>query len=147
MGKLVLLFAVVVSISACTSGQQEKNSKDSTFILQLENDWAKALVNRDEAVFNKLLAPDFFYTENEKMYSRTEVIQSVMSVADKVESAYNEDMQVHMKENTAIVTGWLFINGKGAGGNFKRKYRFTDVWYKNKGSWQLIAAQDYLVPE
>jgi ketosteroid isomerase-like protein len=144
----VLLFATVVSISAIECGRnREKNNNDSTIIIQLENDWAKALVNRDEAVFNKLLAADFFYTENDKMYSRAEVIQSVISIAEKVESAYNEDMQVRIKDNTAIVTGWLFVNGKGSGGNFKRKYRFTDVWYNNTGSWQLIAAQDYLVPQ
>jgi ketosteroid isomerase-like protein len=104
------------------------------------------LINRDEKVFNKLLAGDFIYTENEKMYSRTEVIQSVMSVMDTVNNAYNEDMQVHIKVKTAIVTGWLFVNGKGAEGNFKRKYRFTDVWYNEKANWQLIAAHDYLLP-
>lgn len=138
---------MVVSISAAVTAQGTKaRSNDSTVIIQLENDWAKALVVRDETAFNKLLAPDFFYTENEKMYSRAEVIQSVMSVSDTVGSAYNEDMQVHSKGKTAIVTGWLFVNGKNSGGDFKRKYRFTDVWNKISGNWQLIAAQDYLLP-
>ena len=80
------------------------------------------------------------------MYSRAEVIQSVMSTSETIRSASNEDMQVRIKDKTAIVTGWLFVNGKGAEGNFKRKYRFTDIWYNNKGTWQLIAAQDYLLP-
>ena len=147
MKKKLLLFAVTVSISSIVFGQQQKtNSNDSTLILQLENDWAKALIKRDEAVFNKLLAADFFYTENEKLYSRAEVIQSVMSVSETIASAYNEDMQVHIKDKTAIVTGWLFVNGKGVEGNFKRKYRFTDVWFNQKDSWQLIAAHDYLLP-
>jgi ketosteroid isomerase-like protein len=147
MKKKLLLFAATVSISSILFGQQQKtNSGDSTLILQLENDWAQALVNRDETVFNKLLAADFFYTENEKLYSRAEVIQSVMSLSDTIESAYNEDMQVHIKDNTAIVTGWLFVYGKGVGGSFKRKYRFTDVWHSKKATWQLIAAQDYLLP-
>ena len=69
-----------------------------------------------------------------------------MSVSDTVISAYNEDMKVLMKDKIAIVTGWLFINGKSSGGNFKRKYRFTDIWYNKKSIWQLIAAQDYLLP-
>ena len=147
MKKQILLFAITVSISAIVFGQQwKKHSSDSTLIIQLENDWAKALINRNETVFNKLLAADFFYTENEKLYSRYEVIQSVMSVSDTIVNAYNDDMQVHIKDKTAIVTGWLFVNGKSTGRNFKRKYRFTDIWFNKKGIWQLIAAQDYLLP-
>ena len=147
MKKKLLLFAFTFSISSIAFAQHKKtNSSDSTLIIQLENDWAKALIIRDETVFNKLLATDFFYTENEKLYSRTEVMQSVMSVSDTIANAYNEDMQVHIKDKTAIVTGWLFVNGKGVEGNFKRKYRFTDIWFNNKGTWQLIAAQDYLLP-
>ena len=145
MKKKLLLFAFTFSISSIAFAQHKKtNSSDSTLIIQLENDWAKALIIRDETVFNKLLATDFFYTENEKLYSRTEVMQSVMSESDTIANAYNEDMQVHIKDKTAI--GWLFVNGKGVEGNFKRKYRFTDIWFNNKGTWQLIAAQDYLLP-
>ncbi|MFZ1676767.1 MAG: nuclear transport factor 2 family protein [Saprospiraceae bacterium] len=144
---ILLLFALTVSIHTLTFGQQQKaNISDSTLIIQFENDWAKALMNRDETIFNKMLAADFFYTENEKLYTRVEVIQSVMSVSDTIESAYNEDMQVHIKDKTAIVTGWLFVNGRSNTGSFKRKYRFTDIWYNQKGSWKLIAAQDYLLP-
>ena len=147
MKNLLLLFAITVSSTLVAIGQQQKETRnDSTLLIQLENDWAKALVNRDETVFNKLLAADFIYTENEKMYSRAEVIQSVMSVSETIRSASNEDMQVHIKDKTAIVTGWLFVNGKGAEGNFKRHYRFTDIWFNNNGTWQLIAAQDYLLP-
>jgi ketosteroid isomerase-like protein len=55
-------------------------------------------------------------------------------------------MQVHLFGNTGIVTGWLFVNGKTAGTNFKHKYRFTDIWLMKNDSWKLIAAQDYLAP-
>src|SRR6478672_3805702 len=97
----LLLFTIAVSIAGIVCGQkQNHNSGHETLILQLENDWAKALVNRDETVFDKLLAADFFYTENDKLYTRSEVIQSVMSVSDTIVSAYNEDMQVHLKDKT-----------------------------------------------
>lgn len=146
-----LMLAIAILFSIYSFGQNtykpgKQNRGDSTLIIKLENDWAKALITRDGIVFNKLLGDDFFYTENEKMYSRAEVIQSVMSGSETVKKAYNEDMQVHIKDKTAIVTGWLFVNGKGAGVDFKRKYRFTDIWFKKKGNWKLIAAQDYLLP-
>ena len=147
MMRQLLSILIAILISTTLFGQKKiSNIADSTIILKLENDWALALVNRDETVFNKLLADDFFYTENEKMYTRSEVIQSAMSISDTIENAYNKDMEVHIKDNTAIVTGWLFVNGKGSGSNFNRKYRFTDIWFNKNGVWQLIAAQDYLLP-
>ena len=147
MKKQFLTILIAVLITTSLFGQKNKsNIADSTIILKLENDWAIALVQRDETVFNKLLADDFFYTENEKMYTRSEVLQSAMSVSDTIVSAYNKDMEVHIKEKTAIVTGWLYVNGRESGSNFIRKYRFTDVWFNTKGVWQLIAAHDYLLP-
>lgn len=121
-------------------------SSDSALIIKLENDWAKALIARDKKTVNQLLADDFIYTENEKMYSRAEVTAAAISETERIETAYNEDMRVHMKGITAIVTGWLYVNGKSGATGFKRKYRFTDIWFNKNGAWQLTAAQDYLLP-
>lgn len=67
------------------------------------------------------------------MYSRAEVIHSSMSVSEIIENAHNEDMVVHIKEKTEIVTGWLFVNGRNSNATFKSKYRFTDIWFKQNG--------------
>lgn len=142
----VLLFSVSKSNSRNSFETVSDNSDDSAMIVKLENDFAAAVVNRDETVINKLIAENFIYTENENMYSRSDVIQSFLSASDVIESAYNEDLQIHLYDNTAIVTGWLYINGKSSGTDFKRKYRFTDIWYKKNGNWQIIAAQDFLLP-
>lgn len=143
---LMPVIAILVSIHLFGQNTIKAKRSDSILIIKLENDWAKALIKRDKIVFNQLLADDFFYTENEKMYSREEVIKAVMSESETVQNAYNEDMQVHIKDNTAIVTGWLFVNGKSAGADFRRKYRFTDIWLKTNNKWQLVAAHDYLIP-
>src|SRR5204863_3762689 len=45
---------------------------------------------------------------------------------------------------TAVVTGWLVVGGRGPGGEFRRRYRFTDTWVKRGGLWQIVAAQDYI---
>jgi len=53
-------------------------------------------------------------------------------------------MQVHLYGGTALITGWLIVKGKNAGGSFERRYRFTDVWMKTKGDWQIIGAHDFI---
>ena len=48
--------------------------------------------------------------------------------------------------NTAIVTGILWMRGRGTAGAFEHRYRYTDTWMKLGGRWQCIASQDYLLP-
>jgi hypothetical protein len=115
-------------------------------LLELEDSWATALVKRDGVVFRRLLAPGFVYTEDDRLMSRDDVLHEVVSGSDTVTAANNEDMVVHDFGTTAVVTGWLIVRGRGSSGSFDRRYRFTDTWVKQNGTWRIVAAQDYLVP-
>src|SRR5438477_9513866 len=115
-------------------------------LLRLEDDWAQALIHRDAALFRRLLADGFVYTEDDRTVGRDDVLHDVVAGPDTVESAHNEDMKVHRFGTTAIVTGWLVVGGHGSQGPFSRRYRFTDTWVRRGGRWQIVAAHDYLVP-
>ncbi len=116
-------------------------------LIRLENQWTTGLVKRDRALFEKLLAPKFVYTENDQLMSRADVIKSVDG-SDRVTAAHNEGMVVHeYSPTTAVVTGWLIVDGTGKGGPFNHRYRFTDTWLKGDQGWQIVAAQDYLAPK
>lgn len=115
---------------------------------RLENQWAAGLVKRDRALFDKLLAKKFVYTENDKLMQRADVINEIAEGTDTVTAAHNEDMEVHeFGATTAAVTGWLIVEGHGKDGPFVHRYRFTDTWVKRKAGWQIVAAQDYLAPK
>ncbi|HEY7193024.1 MAG TPA: nuclear transport factor 2 family protein [Gemmatimonadales bacterium] len=118
---------------------------DTKAVLKLEDDWARALVKRDSVTFERLLAAGFVYTENDQTMDRAAVIKSVVAGTDTVDEAHNEEMQVHrFGATTAVVTGWLIVDGRGSEGAFTRNYRFTDTWVKQSGKWQIVAAQDYI---
>lgn len=120
---------------------------DTRALLRLEDDWASALVKRDTVTFKRLLADGFVYTEDDQVMDRAAVLEFVSRGPDTVEAAHNEDLQVHRYGSvTAVVTGWLVVKGRGAGGPFNRRYRFTDTWVKRGDRWQIVAAQDYLAP-
>src|SRR5213083_599178 len=94
---------------------------DTRALLKLEDDWASALVKRDRVVFERLLADGFVYTENDQMMDRATVLNSVAAGSDTVVAAHNESMTVHRYGPvTAVVTGWLFVGGRGAAGEFQR---------------------------
>jgi hypothetical protein len=143
----LLLFAVCSSAVAA-----QKKPKDvkpgAPELIRLENAWARGLVNRDGALFDKLLAPKFVYTEDDKLMGRADVLKEITSGTDTVAAARNEEMEVHQfGGSTAVVTGWLIVEGRGKAGPFTHRFRFTDTWVKRKKGWQIVAAQDYLAPK
>src|ERR1041384_3816444 len=135
----VLLWAL------CTTGGAAQDST-SRALLPLEDEWPAALVRRDARVFERLLADGFIYTEDDRTAGRAAVMRDLVQGTDTVTSAHNERSEVHPFGTTAVVTGWLVMQGHGPGGRFDRRYRFTDVWMQRNGGWRIVAAHDYLAP-
>jgi ketosteroid isomerase-like protein len=144
---------VLVSLGGLSSvapGQQPKaatsRSADERAVLDLEEAWAKAVVKRDAATFRRLLAPGFVYTEDDRVQNGEQLTRDIVSGTDTITDARNESLETRTFDNAMIVTGWLIMRGRSGGKPFERRYRFTDTWLKRGGRWQIIAAQDYLVP-
>ena len=131
------------------TGVRGGQDTDLRALLGLEDEWAAALVRRDAATFDRLLADGFIYTEDDRTSTRDAVLRDIVAGPDTVEAARNEDMRVHRFGTTAVVTGWLVVRGHGAGRPFERRYRFTDTWVRRggrAGHWQIVASHDYVVP-
>ena len=150
MRRTLICSALVISCSAPMLGAQQKRpaaSDPTAELTRLEDQWTTGLVKRDRALFERLLAPRFVYTENDKLSRRADVLRDVVEGSDTTTAAHNEGMEVHQfGPTTAVVTGWLIVRGRGHDGPFLHRYRFTDTWVKGSAGWQIVAAQDYLMP-
>jgi ketosteroid isomerase-like protein len=135
---------LLVTLSAPTYLAAQAAAKRQ--IAALEDAWIQAVIKRDAAAFNRLLGPDFVYTEDDRVYTREQLIKEVTTGSDTVTSGRNEDLVVRVHGTTAIATGWLILIGRGSSGAFERHYRYTDTWLKMGARWRVIAAQDYLKP-
>jgi ketosteroid isomerase-like protein len=148
--RVVVVSSLLACIAAVASAQQPKGattrSPDERTVLDLEEAWANGVVKRDAATFKRLLAPGFVYTEDDRMQTGDQLTHDIISGTDTVTEARNEQLQARAFDNAMIVTGWLVMQGRSGGKPFNRRYRFTDTWLKRGGQWQIIAAQDYLVP-
>lgn len=143
MKSSLLLFIFLFAIN-CTVKSKSHGDGDSAKVIQSENLIATCYLHYDAKIFERLVANDFIYSENDQTYTRGEVMKQLSSATEKIEFAGNEDMKVYLHGNTAIVTGWLIIKGKDEKGVFERRYRYTDIWMKAKSDWQIIAAHDYI---
>src|SRR5881409_3988551 len=102
----LLLVALLLATQA--PGAQDTAAQ---VLLRLEDDWALGLTRRDAALFRRLLADGFVYTEDDRTVGRDDVLRDVVAGSDTVETAHNEAMKVHRFGTTAIVTGWLVVAG------------------------------------
>ena len=138
-----LLFVAMVWVPAGASAQAGPTQRQ---IAALEDGWIQAVIERDAVAFERLLAADFVYTEDDRVYNKKQLIAEITTGSDTVTSGRNEDLTVHVHGMTAIATGWLILIGRGSSGAFERHYRYTDTWLKTGARWRIIAAQDYLKP-
>jgi len=141
-----LLLLAVSAAPVLAQGSRPVPGAGAFTPIRLEDQWTTALVQRDTRTFDRLLAPNFVYTENATVMNRGDVIKSVNG-SDRVEWARNEGMRVHDFGDVQVITGVLHLRGREKQGSFDRRYQFTDTWQRRNGRWQIIAAQDYLIPK
>lgn len=140
---LIAVYCVLFFVTQVT-GQRPPapSSKIIEELIALENEWLSTYVSGDKAKYDRIVADDFTGTD-ESAISRNKADDRALLPAAKVPggSAVNEDMQVRVYGNFAIVTGrivtrFIFADGREIVGF---KTRFTDTWAKREGSWKVIA--------
>jgi len=138
-----LQFALLIVVSVAPSAQAQTSKQR---IAALEDQWIQAVIRRDAAAFDRLLHRSFVYTEDDRLFTRAQLIKEMSTGADTVTSGRNEDLVVRVEGDVGIATGWLVLVGRSGGRPFTRRYRYTDTWVKDSGRWRVLAAQDYLKP-
>ena len=59
----------------------------------------------------------------------------------KFQSNEISDLKIHVFDNTAVVAGTSTLTGSFKGEDISGRYRYTDVWVKRNGKWQVVATQ------
>lgn len=115
-------------------------------IRSLELKWTESYKQRQVDILSSLLAEDFVITiEDGSTYSKTGYISHSAEPSVHVEVAEMSDLKVRLHGNTAVVTGAYHERGKSDGKGYEYHDRFTDVWMKTSGRWQVVASH-YSVP-
>jgi ketosteroid isomerase-like protein len=107
-----------------------------------------ATVKADFAALDSLLADDLTYTHsNTKVETKKELLDLMRSGHYKYNALQPEDLRVRAYGDTAVINGTAAVDVVSGGNLLKLKVRFTDVWVKRGGRWQLVAWQSTRIPE
>jgi len=115
-------------------------------LVKLENDWSTAWQKKDGAFLQRLYADEYLFTDSDGItWNKADDIKNVLSPLSRPESFELADVKVHIYGQTAVVTGRNAIAGFFDNEDISGIYRFTDVFVRRSGRWQLVATQSTLV--
>lgn len=141
----LILFAVFSFALGQMENQSSAQNNAEQELKRLENEWLNSYLRGDKQTFDRIVADDFTRTdESGKFATKAEERTLVQAPPDSVNASLtNEDMQVRVYENAAIVTGRIVSKVQGSL-NFQS--RFTDTFIKREGRWQVVARHYSRVP-
>jgi len=137
---------VVVCAAIVPVGSQAQEPSDAASIRTLELKLLDCYKRHEVQLFASALDDDFVITfEDGSTYSKTGYLAYSNSSGTRVEIAEIPEMRIRLHGDTAVVTGTYHEKGVDSQKAYDYHDRFTDVWMKKSGKWQLIASH-YSVP-
>ena len=137
----LLSLAFIVGLqTGCVSQKSGTNSDPVTALRQLDQERIQAQIGADAAVLDRLYAEDFIgIGPSGAVRTKAQVLADFTSGSLKFQSISTDDVQWRVYGDTAVETGRSTMNGQDRGKTVPRDNRFTRVWVKRQGRWQLVA--------
>jgi hypothetical protein len=141
----VTLFAMSsLALGQMKNGPVAQNNLEQE-LKRLENEWLNSYLRGDKKTFDRIVADDFTRTdESGKFANKTEEREIVQAPPASVNASLtNEDMQVRLYGDTAVVTGRIVSKVQDS---LSFQSRFTDTFLKRQGRWQVVARHYSRIP-
>ncbi len=104
----------------------------------LEREWVTAILAKDTATIERLLADDFIGTTDNVRYTKGEAVGDVTGGVHDVLTL--DDITVRAFGDTAIATMDQTEKSQHGAEDFSGHYLFTNVWVKRSGQWRAVAS-------
>jgi ketosteroid isomerase-like protein len=147
--KRIVLFLCMFSaagalkLSASPSGRMNAGDAGATIeekLLQMEREWAVAMMKNDAAAIERIEAEDYAYIMDGFPGDRKGDVADAKSGAFSG-SAYLTEMKARVYGAAAVVTGKASLrDAKYKGKDISGNYLFTDTFVERNGRWQVVAS-------
>jgi ketosteroid isomerase-like protein len=117
-------------------------------IIELDRTRMAAMAEKDVATLNKLLADDLVYTHSSaRLDTKQSLIGAMQSGATVYSSVEPSDVVAQDCGDAVVLTGLARISVDSGGKPMKFDVRFTDVYAKRGGQWQMVVWQSTRLPD
>ena len=139
MKKQIFILSILLLCSSFVSAQ----SKSEKEVRQAVQQWADSILNRDASALDRILHADLIVTTFDgKTRGKAEELTVVKPNPEvKTVSVENEDLRVKIYGKTAVVTALTKMKFVISGRDVNTAMRYTAVFVKQNGRWQIVALQ------
>jgi uncharacterized protein (TIGR02246 family) len=124
---------------AATSAPAATENVEPT-IRQLVSERDQAIQRGDLAAIDRIYADDYISTGAlGTVRTKAQVIEDLKSGTLKIEAITSDEINVRAHGDTVIVTGRTTTKGQDRGQDISGQNRFTQVYMKRNGQWQIVA--------
>jgi len=146
MKRIVFAVCVVGLVFGAAILARTQTASVEQELITLENGWADAVVKKDVAFLDRILADDCLVTDPEgNVSTKAQEIASVKSEVYLVTSCVHHEMKVRVYGNAAVVTGRSTLNETYKGKDYSIQAQWTDTWVKLNGRWQCVAEHSSMI--
>ena len=136
---LLAITLVTFAVAPCVRAQD--NAAIETNLKQMEDNWAKALKEKDQAAVGNMVADDYAgITSKGERQNKTQLLDEIKTNKDALSASVNDSMEVHVYgPNLATVVGISSEKGKDKDGKtFSHSFGWVDTWMERNGKWECI---------
>jgi ketosteroid isomerase-like protein len=136
---IVVALLLTASLAARAHSAQDDAAEE---VKSVEQRRVQALTGRDYAALEKLLGDDLTYTHsNGRFETKAQLLESLRSGNLEYRLMQHADVQVRSYGDTAVMTGRSRLKVISKAHPIEVPIRFTLVYVKRAGEWQLVAWQ------
>jgi ketosteroid isomerase-like protein len=117
-------------------------------IIDLDKKRMSAMAQKDIATLNELISDDLIYTHSSaRLDTKASLIGNMESGSTVYTSVVPSDVKAQDLGDTVVLTGSCRIGVNSGGRANSFGVRFTDVYAKKGGRWQMVTWQSTRLPD
>lgn len=142
------LLTTSIAIATQTTSVQDSAKKIEREVVAVDREFDAALGQNDAAALDKLVADDCVFTNDQgKVFGKQYRVGVTTSHRVVFDSYAADDVRVQVYGDTAVVTERNTTTSQARDQSHTGQFRYTRVYVKRNGRWQLVAAQKTKIVE
>ena len=143
----LVILNCTLTLAQTTPEKAHENGETEQIILQLESEGRKATLENDIKANDRLLADNWLNINPDgSITTKAKLLELLKDGSFKIMSIENDEVMVRVYGDAAVVTGRSTTKRAGQGSEVvARQVRFTRVYAKSKGQWQVVSAHNALI--
>ena len=127
------------------SNQKGENVEKA--VMQMEENLRAAVAKADAKEYAGIVGDNYVFTNHDAVVrTKAEMVSGYSGGTIKYDSLTFDDIKVYAYGDTAVVTGRSTSKGQDIGKDISGTFRYTRVYVKQQGKWQLVATQSTRIP-